>query len=248
MAVSDGVCLRTRDGAGEVVLGGLDRAFERKAFGEACRDGARKGAACAVGIFRVDAPPRVGDEVFAIIEKVIGIHDVMSALDEDGFAAEGHEYFGGFSAVGLARNGHAGEDFGFGDIRRDECRKGDEFFFIERDGIVFEQRVSAGGDHDGINDERRISVISKEIGHCIHDGSCPEHACLDGVRCYVVVNGFELGFDHGNRSIHDHADACRILRGQGADTAHAVGAEGGKGLQVGLNTGAAGGVGARDGE
>ena len=40
MAVSDGVCLRTRDGAGEVVLGSLDRAFERKAFGEACRDGA----------------------------------------------------------------------------------------------------------------------------------------------------------------------------------------------------------------
>ena len=51
MAASDGVCLRARDGAGEVVLGGLDRAFERKASGEACRDGARKGAACAVGIF-----------------------------------------------------------------------------------------------------------------------------------------------------------------------------------------------------
>ena len=248
MAVTDGVCLRTRDGAGEVVLGSLDRAFERKAFGEACRDGARKGAACAVGIFRVDAPPGVGDEVFAIIEKVIGVQDVMAAFDKDGLAAKGHEDFGGFSAVGFARDGHAGEDLGFGDVRRDECRKGNEFFFIERDGIVFEQCVSAGGDHDGIDDERRTSVISKEIGNGIHDGSCPEHAGLHSIGRNVVVDGFELGFDHGNRGIRDHADSCRILRGQGADTAHAVGAEGGKGLQVGLDTGTAGGVGARDGE
>ena len=248
MTVADRVCFRTRDSAGEVVLGGLYRAVEWKSFGEACRDGARKGAACAVGIFRVDAPPGVGDEVFAVIEKIIGIHDVMAALDEDGFAAEGHEYFGGFSSVGFARDGHAGEDLGFGDVRRDECRQRDEFFFIERDGIVFEQLVSAGGDHDGIDDERRTSVISKEIGNGIHDGRCPEHACLHGIRRNVVVDGFELGFDHGNRGIHDHADAFRILRGQGADTAHTVGAEGGKGLQVGLDTGTAGGVGARDGE
>ena len=40
MAVTDGVCFRARDGAGEVVLGGLYCAFERKTFGEACRDGA----------------------------------------------------------------------------------------------------------------------------------------------------------------------------------------------------------------
>lgn len=248
MAVSDGVCLRTRDGPGEVVLGGLDRAFERKAFGEVCRDGARKGAACAVGIFRVDAPPGVGDEVFAIIEKVIGVQDVMAAFDKDGLAAKGHEYFGGFSAIRLARDRHAGEDFGFRDVRRDECRQRDEFFFIERDGIVFEQRVSAGGDHDGIDDERGAQMISKEIGNRIHDGSCPEHACLHSIRRNVVVDGFELGFDHGNRGIRDHADAFRILRGQGTDTAHAVGAEGSKGLQVCLNTGSAGGVGARDGE
>lgn len=248
MAVSDGVCLRTRDGAGEVVLGGLYCAFERKTFGKACRDGARKGAACAVGIFRVDAPPGVGDEVFAIIEKVIGVQDVMAAFDKDGLAAKGHEYFGGFSAVHLARDGYAGEDLGFGDVRRDECRQGDELFFIECDGIIFEQFVSAGGDHDRVNDERCASVISKEIRNRIHDGSCPEHACLDGIRRNVVVDGFELGFDHGNRGIRDHADALRILRCQGADAAHAVGAEGGKGLQVCLDTGSAGGVGARDGE
>ena len=201
-----------------------------------------------MGIFRIDALSGVGDEVFAVIEKVIGVHDVMSALDEDGFAPEDHEYFSRFSAVRLARDGYAGEDFGFGDVRRDERRQGDEFFFIERDGIVLEQFVSAGCDHDGIDDERRASVISKEIGHCIHDGSCPEHACLDGIGRNVVVDGFELGFDHGNRGIHDHADPLRILRCQGADAAHAVGAEGGEGLQVGLDTGTAGGVGARDGE
>ena len=114
MAVTDGVCLRTRDGAGEVVLGGLYRAFERKTFGKARCDGARKCAACAVGIFRIDALSGVGDEVFAVIEKVIGVHDVMAALYEDGFAPEGHEYFSRFSAVLLARDGYAGEDLGFG--------------------------------------------------------------------------------------------------------------------------------------
>ena len=40
MALTDGVCLRTRDGAGEVVLGGLYCAFEGKTLGKACRDGA----------------------------------------------------------------------------------------------------------------------------------------------------------------------------------------------------------------
>ena len=136
MAVTDGVCLRTRDGAGEVVLGGLYCAFERKAFGKACRDGARKGTTCTVGIFRIDALSGVGNEVFAVIEKVIGVHDVMPALDEDGFTPEGHKYFSRFSAVLLARDGYAGEDLGFGDVRRDECRQGDELFFIECDGIV----------------------------------------------------------------------------------------------------------------
>lgn len=77
-----------------------------------------------MGIFRIDALSGIGDEVFAVIEKVIGVHDVMAALDEDGFAAEGHEYLGCFSSVRLARDGYAGEDLGFGDVRRDERGKG----------------------------------------------------------------------------------------------------------------------------
>src|SRR5581483_4119078 len=58
----------------------------------------------------------------------------------------------------------------------------------------------------------------------------------------------ELCRDEGGRHVVDGADRLGILRGQRGNYRGAVDAECRKGLEVGLDTGAAAGVGTRDGQ
>ena len=58
----------------------------------------------------------------------------------------------------------------------------------------------------------------------------------------------DLHRDHLRRQVMDGGHALRVLRGDGGDDVHAISAEGGPRLEVGLQTSRAAGVGAGDGE
>ena len=84
------------------------------------------------------------------------------------------------------------------------------------------------------------------VGDFGDDGRVEKHADLDGVDGDVIGHGVELGAQEFGRGHVDVADAHGVLADEGGDDAHAVGAVGGEGLQVGLQAGAAAGVGAGD--
>lgn len=71
-----------------------------------------------------------------------------------------------------------------------------------------------------------------------------EHADLDCVQPEIIQYRSKLGFEKRHRHRLDGRYAEGVLGGQGSDGIHAVAAAGRKGLEVGLDAGAASAVGA----
>ena len=69
--------------AADVILGPLYRFFQRKALGQVGRDGAGERASGAVRIGVVDALPIKPLPVISRLQIIIGIIDLMPALDQD---------------------------------------------------------------------------------------------------------------------------------------------------------------------
>ncbi len=88
--------------------------------------------------------------------------------------------------------------------------------------------------------------------HAVGDGAqrrgIVEHAGLGRGDAKILGDGIDLLANELRRHGMNRRHAARILRGQGGEDAGAVDAERGERLEVGLNAGAAGGIGARDGE
>ena len=88
---------------------------------------------------------------------------------------------------------------------------------------------------------RRLATISTVA-------AIAEHAGFYGGDIEIGNDGAKLRGNEVRRYREDAGDAKRILRGQRRDDRRAVNAERGKRLEVSLNAGAAGGVGAGDGQ
>ena len=91
-------------------------------------------------------------------------------------------------------------------------------------------------------------TFSSQLPDGVDHGGVAEHADLDGVDADVVADGVQLrGQEFGRRNV-DGPDAAGVLGRQGGDGGHAVAAVRGNAFQVGLDSGAAGGVRAGDGQ
>ena len=71
-----------------------------------------------------------------------------------------------------------------------------------------------------------------------------QHPDLAGADRKILEQGIDLRIEKRRRWRVDGADAARVLRGQGGDGGQAVHAMCGEGLEIGLNAGAAAGIGA----
>ena len=91
-------------------------------------------------------------------------------------------------------------------------------------------------------------MLLEPVRDGVDDRAGEEHPRLRGVDADVVRHRVELRADERRRQLEDRVDADRVLRRERDDRRHAVGAGGGERLEVGLDPGAAAGVGARDRE
>ena len=126
-------------------------------------------------------------------------------------------------------------------------------------GRAVEELVVGGGRILGGDSGRRVpgrircgrvtaAQSLEPIGDFGDDRSVEKHADLDRVDGDVVGNRVQLRAEEFHGRHVDVTDAPRVLADQCGDHAHAVGAVRGERLQVGLQPGAAGGVGAGDGQ
>jgi hypothetical protein len=87
----------------------------------------------------------------------------------------------------------------------------------------------------------------QNVSHRIGDGGIGNHADLDGIDADVGKDRIDLVcHENGGHGV-DTGDALCVLRRQGSQNGHSVNAASGKGLQIGLDAGAARRVGAGDG-
>ena len=76
-------------------------------------------------------------------------------------------------------------------------------------------------------------------------GSLRDHADLDGLHAEIGEHRVDLRGHEIRGHLMNAADALGVLRGERRDHGRAVDAEGGKRLEVGLNTGSARRIGRR---
>ncbi len=115
-------------------------------------------------------------------------------------------------------------------------------------GVRRQQPVARGRHHHGIEHDMFWRPARQPRGDGVDGRKLRHHPDLDRVDVEIAENRIELRGHEIGGHLMDAADAARVLRGQGRDDGGAVDAERGKGLEVGLDAGAAGRIRAGDGE
>ena len=114
-------------------------------------------------------------------------------------------------------------------------------------GVGLEQPAAALGDHHRVEHHRHVAGSRSSARSTASIASAvPDHPDLHGVHADVLDHRPDLLDDRLGRQRVDRAHALGVLRGDRRDRGHAVRAAGGERLQVGLDAGAAAGVGAGD--
>ena len=247
-AVSPAQGYGVAQGPGEVGLGVSHGFRHARPLCQAGGDRRREGAAGPVGAPCIYAFRLERLEVRAVVEHVHRRPLEVAALDDH--VARPH--FEQAPGDGLhpfhVRRLDARQRFRLVQVRRNDGRKRGEPFDQRGHGVGFQQRVAALGDHHRVHHERDIRIPPQRVRHGGDDLRVGEHARLDGAGADVRQDGVDLRRNRIGRQVVDGLHAEGILRGDRRHGGHAVHAVGREGLQVGLDAGAAAGVGTRDGE
>ena len=235
------------DGAGDVLLRGLDGGRDVVAEGEPAGDGGGERAAGAVGVPVVQAGRAQHVLGRPVGQQVDGLAVQVAALDQHPSRPEGEDRVGPCAKVALGLDADAGELLDLGQVRRDDRGERDELRAQDLDGLGPQQRITVLADADRVDDQR--------CGHAaepVRDGGDElgrgQHPGLDDVDADVVEDAVELRQHRFDRQVPGALDADAVLRGDGDDDAHAVDTGGEHRLEIGLDAGAAAGVRAGDGE
>ncbi len=116
------------------------------------------------------------------------------------------------------------------------------------DGIRRKQDIATRCDHHGVDDEGMQAVAFDGAGHGFNGRRIAQHAGFHGRDLEIAGNRCDLLGDEVRRHTHYAIDAAGVLRGECRENGGTVDFEGGERLQVSLNAGAAGRVGAGDRE
>ncbi len=170
----------------------------------------------------------------------------MAAFDEDDVRALAHE--GATGALHLLRRPHFlfHENLRFIDVGGDQAGERDESPGDRSLRVRFQQSVTGGRDHDGIEHVVGKLVARDAVGDGFDQLGGTEHSRLYPLRRKVFRQGVELGRHERGRHGLPGANAPGVLRRHGTDDARTEHAELMERLQVGLDPGPAPRVGPGD--
>lgn len=172
----------------------------------------------------------------------------MAALHQGGPGSQFEQTAAGLLHVHVVLYLEIGEDRGFIEVGRDDVGQGHQPVSEHGFGFTIEQSVTRGGDHDRVADQVGPAVALNRLGNQPHQTRGCQHAGLERGGRQVARQRGELVLDHlpGDRVYRVHA--AGILGGQCYDDRSAEDAILVKSLEIGLNSRAASGIGARDGQ
>ena len=162
----------------------------------------------------------------------------VPAFDQGGAGAEFEERSSRALHRGLVVHREAGQQCGFVDVRRDQCREWEQMIAQRGFSVGRKQAMPRRRHHDRVDDERRPAVPGNTSSDSADQRSIGQHASLERVRWQVLSEGVELRFHEVRRNWIDGVDAQGILCGECHDDTRAMYAELVKCLEIGLDTGA----------
>ncbi len=139
------------------------------------------------------------------------------------------------------------EHRGLRQIGRHHPRARDQFA-QPAEHIAAQQFFAGGRDDDRIEHDIARLVAVERGGDDVDGRGVGEHADLDRAGIKIGEHGIELRGDEIGRHIVNAEHALGVLRRQRGDDGRAIDAERGKGLQIGLDAGAAARIRAGNGE
>src|SRR5579863_1293454 len=115
------------------------------------------------------------------------------------------------------------------------------------DRVTLDKRRSTLRDHDRVEHQRQCRrALLKHRGDGLDHRGVVQHAGLDRVGADIIEHDLHLLTDEGRIDRQDAVNTLGVLRGQRRDGGRSESAEYRHGLDVGLNTGTAAGVGTGD--
>jgi hypothetical protein len=186
------------------------------------------------------------DVAFAVEEPVDGFR-AMATRDDDSGSAELLNSLRELLPIRIVRIRNAGEDACLLQVRGHHGGKQEEPLNEHGDGIVSQQLGARSRNHHWIDDKRHRVTLEKR-GDGLDDRRAEQHPRLRGVDTDIGEEDLELSTDELRRRLVHRSHLGRRLRRERDDGAHSVAAESREGLQVGLDSGAAAGIGSRDSE
>ena len=149
----------------------------------------------------------------------------------------------GAAHVGFGTDRKTREHLRFGEIGRKQRRHRQQHFAQRCLGCAQQQPMSALGDHDGIDDQRRGGGVFAERGNnrLDHLGAV-QHAGLHGVSADVGKHNLDLLGNEGRLDCHDAMHAFGVLGGQRRDRRRGESIHGGHRLDVRLDPRPAAGI------
>ena len=174
----------------------------------------------------------------------------VGAGDEHEFAAGGDEAARAFGQVGVVVLDVVveRETARFDAVGRQQRRLRQQQFDHGGDGLLVGQRIAAAGGEHRIEHQRDVGIVGEDFGDDGNDFGAAEQAELEGRHRHVFEQGARLVGDPVGVDVQDVLDPARVLDGQGRDDGERMAAHARQRQQVGLEAGAAGGVGSGEGQ
>ena len=198
----------------------------------------RQGAACAVGVFGVDAARGQPDGlVFGEVKIRAGGIGQVPPFEQHLLRTKAQQGTGLlFHFVFILRFPRAQQICGFGQIWGDHGGAGQQDRPQGIHRIFPQQAVPTFGNHHRVEHHGCVARLER-LGHRLDDLGAAEHTDLDGVDPDVIKDRSDLGCDEIRINRQDAAHPLCVLGGQRGDHGHGIAAIGGDRLEIRLNAG-----------
>ena len=181
-------------------------------------------------------------------QKVVSIVDLVAALAQHGAAVTLADGAGSSLHVGSVCNAHAGQDLSLRDVGGKHLGQRQQLFGQRLHSIVLQQLCTGGGHHHRVHHNVLCAVEVQPLGNGVDERGRGYHADLHRIRVDVGEHGIELLCQKLRRGVKNGGHTGGVLCGQGGNGTHGKHAVGGHGLDIGLNSGAAAGITAGNGQ
>ena len=105
----------------------------------------------------------------------------------------------------------AGQNLCLGDVGGYDPGPGEQVFRERLDRVIFDQLISAGGDHHRIEHDVGDFVLIQQSADTLDDFNAVQHSEFDRIGADIIENGTYLRFEGCDRDRMNIGDADRIL-------------------------------------